>query len=123
MLDWTLYAKQTGTFLSQCEPKSIIIHVVKGAYTSPEPEAQALIVAAMQGASCIQNVGACAFLVDSVMARAALMAINWQAPKPFPEKVFGDPARAWAWLSECSDLGHLHNAWACLELPNPANFS
>lgn len=114
---WTNYAKVTGTFLRQCEPGALIIHVVKGAYASPGPKAQAHIAEAMQGAVCINNVCACAFIVDSVMARAALMAINWQAPKPFPEEVFGDPAMAWAWLSSRVESTRLREAWQCLALP------
>jgi hypothetical protein len=114
--EWERYAETTRRFLGECAPGAVIIHVVKGAYASPEPAAQARIAAAMEGAACMHNVSACVFIVDSVMARAALMAINWQAPKPFPEEVFGDPARAWAWLAARVEPQRLAEAWRALDL-------
>ena len=45
-------------------------------------------------------IGGHAIATNSTAARGVLTAVNWFVERSFPEKVFGDPASAAAWLAE-----------------------
>lgn len=70
--------------------------------TLPTPMQRQRITTAVQALPGKGLLAGHAVATNSVAARGVLTAVNWFVPRNYPEKVFGDPRGAVAWLAECS---------------------
>jgi hypothetical protein len=70
--------------------------------TVPTPLQRQKITNAVQGIPGKRLLAGHAVATNSMAARGVLTAVNWFVPRTFPEKVFGDPRSAAAWLAEMS---------------------
>ncbi|MEZ4231044.1 MAG: hypothetical protein R3B89_17850 [Polyangiaceae bacterium] len=65
----------------------------------PKPMHRKLIADAVESIPDKSHVAGHALVSNSTVAQGVLTAINWFVKPDFPEKVFGDPAAALAWLN------------------------
>ncbi len=70
--------------------------------TLPTPVQRQRITTAVQALPAKGLLAGHALATNSVAARGVLTAVNWFVPRTFPEKVFGEPRSAVAWLAELS---------------------
>jgi hypothetical protein len=100
--DWDTYFAQFQHYVD-VELKDFGILLV--ALTSNVPDAKMRIQARdflKQHSAILNRVDAGAMVFGSILARAALNAINWLNPKPYPESVFHTTEEALAWLGQMS---------------------
>lgn len=127
---WTYFSDGISTsdwaaHIQQCETEVTFPRVrLTIAVNCPPPTAsqrKALAQFFKENPVRLTELRASAFVVDSAVGRAALTAMGWLVPKPFPEKSFDDPREALRWLETFPAKFNPDNVLAAIALQVPAS--
>lgn len=78
-------------------PNQVVLDITRDV-GMPTPVQRGRIIDAIKGAPKLELIAGHALVIDSVVGRGLLTAINWVVRPPFEEKLFPDPSAAVAWL-------------------------
>lgn len=98
---WKLYCDSLDTFLNECPPSSIALHILYQAKPIDAVQREQVSKILKNGKQASNVVGS-AIATDSRLTRGILTVINWIVSKPFPESAFKTPDEAIAWLEASS---------------------
>lgn len=102
--EWSQYIQHLRKTIVRFDPPGAILTIAHGGIL-PAPSERGEL-GTMIASGDARSVGAHALVTNSRLARGTLVAVNWLARKPFPEKVFSQPEPALRWLAEtCGEAG------------------
>jgi hypothetical protein len=97
--EYRLYLDHLGAVVNNLHPGVVVLDCLFQ-IPRPTPLQRQAIGEVVNQARTPELVAGHAVVTSSAAGRGALTAINWVVRKPFPEKVFGKPGDALAWLHE-----------------------
>lgn len=83
-------------------PGQVVLDIVQDV-PMPTPVQRRQIVDTLNGSPKLELVAGHALVINSMMGRGLLTAINWIVKPPFEEKLFADPMEALRWLQSRND--------------------
>ncbi len=94
---WNIYADALSTFIKVCPHPSIALTVAEADAAAPTPLQRERLAIAIQNADPERLTGN-ALVMKSMLARGALMAVQWISKPKYQQKITSDLNSAYAWL-------------------------